>query len=79
MLRTVRFFLMKLIFLFNKDRCIKLIKSDSQGFYTVKKKSTSYKCCSFNFVHQIILHKMYHGFHKNMKLFSTLIIIRNVS
>jgi len=56
----------------------------------LKKVSISDKCCSFELsIHQIILNKKYHGFQKKKKktttkkaaaqLFSTLIIIRNVS
>jgi len=44
---------------------------------TVKVKiSIQNKHCAFNFVHQIILHKMYHGIQKNITPLSTLIIVR---
>ncbi len=50
-------------------------------FITLQKISISNKCCSFELsIHLWILkNKMYHSFHKNIVLFSTLIIIRNVS
>ncbi len=46
---------------------IKFIKSDSNGIYNVTEVCTSNKCCSFELsIHQRILKKLYHGFHKSI-------------
>ncbi len=57
-------------------------KSDSKDINNCTEIFYFNKCCSFELsIYQIILkNKMYHSFHKNIgQLFSTLIIIRNVS
>ncbi len=61
----------KIHFTFIQQGCIKLIKS-----YIVTKKSISNKCCPFELsIHQRILNKkMDHSFHKNIKLFTALVI-----
>ncbi len=57
----------------------KLNKSDRLYFY-IETLSISNKCCYFElYIHEIILKKNDHDFHKNISSASALIIIRNVS
>ncbi len=78
-LKLVRFFLKKLIFSFSKH-ALNWLKVTVKTFI-INKISLSNKCCSFELsIHQKILKQNVSLFpHEAAQLFSTLIIIRNVS